>query len=187
MGGSTRIIAGAARGMRLTVPRGRAVRPTSDRVREALFSILVVPGERVLDLFAGTGGLGLEALSRGAQHATFVEHDARAQHVLEENVARIGSAMGADTKILHMPVHSALRTLKGSSYDLVFADPPYASSELAAMLVDLCRYGLLSPGARVVCEHSSRSAPPPPPPCLQLQQTRSWGEVALTFFVREQP
>jgi 16S rRNA (guanine966-N2)-methyltransferase len=153
-----RVVAGRFGGRRLAAPPGRGTRPTSDRVREALFSILGarVAGARVLDLFAGSGALGLEALSRGAAHATFVESAPAALAALRANVA----TLGADAEVVRA---DALRWLRGAStdarqYDLVFLDPPYRrAAALGAELSSLLP-AVLAPGALVVAE-SDRRAP----------------------------
>lgn len=154
-----RVIAGRWGGRRLQAPRGDGTRPTSDRVREALFSILGdVGGDRVLDLFAGTGALGLEALSRGAAHATFCEVDRDALRVLRANVAAVGAPEG-QVAIRPRP---ALRHLEDASrshdaYDLALLDPPYRlAAELGPALTGPLR-AVLAPGARVVCECDRRS------------------------------
>ncbi|HZH24589.1 MAG TPA: 16S rRNA (guanine(966)-N(2))-methyltransferase RsmD [Solirubrobacteraceae bacterium] len=154
---SPRVIAGRYGGRRLKAPPGDATRPTADRVREALFSILGarVPGARVLDLFAGSGALGLEALSRGAQAVTFVERAPAALAALRENLA----ALGADAAVERA---EALRWLRGASdgarqYDLVFLDPPYRrAAELGAPLSELLP-AVLAPGALVIAECDRRS------------------------------
>jgi 16S rRNA (guanine966-N2)-methyltransferase len=153
-----RVIAGQYGGRRLQAPPGAATRPTADRVREALFSILGarVTEARVLDLFAGAGTLGLEALSRGASHATFVDSAPRALTALRANLA----ALGADAEVVRA---DALRWLRAASpgarqYDLVFLDPPYRrAAELGASLSELLP-AVLAPGALVVAE-SDRRAP----------------------------
>jgi 16S rRNA (guanine966-N2)-methyltransferase len=152
-----RVIAGRYGGRRLEAPAGAGTRPTADRVREALFSILGarVDGARVLDLFAGAGTLGLEALSRGATAATFVERAPRALAALRANVA----ALGADAEVVRA---EALRWLRGASrsarqYDLVFLDPPYRrAADLGAQLSALLP-PVLAPGALVVAESDRRS------------------------------
>jgi 16S rRNA (guanine966-N2)-methyltransferase len=152
-----RVIAGRYGGRRLKAPPGDATRPTADRVREALFSILGerVAGARVLDLFAGAGTLGLEALSRGAAAATFVESAPRALAALRANV----DALGADAEVVRA---DALRWLRGASggarqYDLVFLDPPYRrAAELGEELSDLLP-PVLAPGALVIAETDRRA------------------------------
>jgi 16S rRNA (guanine966-N2)-methyltransferase len=159
----TRIIAGAHGGRRLTAPAGAQTRPTSDRVREAFFSALDamidLSGARFADLYAGSGAVGLEALSRGAAHALLVESDARAARVIRDNIValRVGSAArlvtGRVAQVLAMPP-------EGGAYDVVFADPPYAvtDEEVAGVQRDLVTNGWLSPDAVVVFERSTRTA-----------------------------
>lgn len=155
-----RIVAGRFGGRRIATPSGEQTRPTSDRVRESLFAMLgSLDGERVLDAFAGSGALGLEALSRGAASATFVEKDAWAAAVIRRNIAELGLT-GEEALLVHSPLAAALRTARerADAYDLVFLDPPYRlapslGAELAEMLEPL-----LADGARVVTE-SDRRAP----------------------------
>ena len=159
----TRIIAGAHGGRRLSAPAGAQTRPTSDRVREALFSTLAsmidLDGARFADLYAGSGAVGLEALSRGATFALLVESDARAARIIRDNIAalRAGSAArlfpGKVSQVLAGPP-------EGGRYDVVFADPPYAlpDDELAAMQRSLVDHGWLAPDAVVVLERSTRTA-----------------------------
>ena len=146
-----RIVAGRWRGRRLVAPPGRATRPTSDRVREALFSILgPLDGERVLDLYAGSGALGLEALSRGAAHATLVERAPPALRALRANV----EALGADATVIAADVARFLRDAgeSGALYDLVFLDPPYRAN-----IGEISLPPVLASGARVVAESDRRS------------------------------
>jgi 16S rRNA (guanine966-N2)-methyltransferase len=154
-----RIVAGRLGGRRFAAPPGTDTRPTSDRVREALFSALgPLDGERVLDLFAGSGALALEALSRGAAHAVLVEKDARAATVIRGNLDALG--LGSDEAVLRR--RDALKALgdareAGETYDLVFLDPPYRLAaglgpELAPALAPV-----LAPGARVVSESDRRT------------------------------
>jgi len=153
-----RIIAGEFKGRRIKAPAGDRTRPTADRVREAWFSILQaeIPGARVLDLFAGSGALGLEALSRGAREATFVESGPAALAALRANLA----ALGAEADVARADALRWLRAASGGArqYDLVFLDPPYRrAAELGAPLSDSLP-AVLAPGALVVAE-SDRRAP----------------------------
>jgi 16S rRNA (guanine966-N2)-methyltransferase len=155
-----RVIAGRFGGRTLRAPRGHRTRPTSERVREALFSQLAdVVGARVLDLFAGTGALGIEALSRGAHSALFVERDARALKALRANL----EALGIDAEQARVSATDALVAVqsardRGETYDLVFVDPPYGRTrELGEELAELLP-ALLAPGARVVVEADKRTS-----------------------------
>jgi len=172
-----RIVAGRWRGRRIEAPPGRGVRPTLDRVREAWMSILQreIPGARVLDLFAGSGALGLEALSRGAAWADLVEIDARALDVLQKNI----DLLGADGAV---GVHreDALRfarKLPHKAYDIALADPPYtggAATELAALWLE-------RPFARILSlEHDSKERLP------ESADTRRYGSSAITFYRSEE-
>ena len=157
-----RIVAGLAKGRRLATPAG-ATRPTSDRTREALFNTLaarvLLEGARVLDLYAGTGAVGLEALSRGAAEAVLVEKDRRALEVLRRNVESVGLP-GA--RVVSAPVAQFLKDEPKAPFDLVFADPPYAveDAEVAAALTRLRDGGWFSEEAVVVIERSARGEPP---------------------------
>lgn len=181
----TRIIAGTAGGRRLRTPTGSTTRPTSDRVREALFSALEVAfrgweGLRVLDLYAGTGAVGLEALSRGAGVATFVEHDRRAAHALRQNVASLGLPGG---EVVVGSVPRVVGAPARAPYDLVFADPPYplAEEHLAAVLAALAAGEWFAPDAVVVLERSSRSPAPRLPDGVVHDRRKDYGETTLWY------
>ncbi|MEV4421205.1 16S rRNA (guanine(966)-N(2))-methyltransferase RsmD [Patulibacter sp. NPDC049589] len=154
-----RIVAGRFRGRRLQAPPGLDTRPTGDRVRESLFSILgPLDGAVVLDLFAGTGALGLEALSRGAARATFVERDRKALDALQANVQAFG--LGPDeARVVRGDYRRALRDAgaRGEAYDLVLLDPPYRDAPGIAPVLDAALRPLLREGARVVTESDRRS------------------------------
>jgi 16S rRNA (guanine966-N2)-methyltransferase len=160
-------------------PKGDDVRPTVDRVKEALFSSLqpLIPGARVLDLYAGSGALGLEALSRGAATVTFVERDRRALEAIATNIASVGLP-GAN--VVAGPVDRALAgDLEGSPFDLVLADPPYRTpkTEIELMLAALVAH--LAPGATVVLERSVRDGAPDWPEELVRGDPRRYGDTAL--------
>jgi len=177
-----RIIAGSFRGHTLRAPHGQATRPTADRVREALFSILGdVSGLDVLDLFAGSGALGLEALSRGAATATFVEEARPALAALRDNVATLDVA--AQATIVPAEARAALRRLAAGPrrFGLAFLDPPYAASGTAGVLADLVGHGLLVPGAWVVVEHATRTPAPEAPALLDRRFERAYGDTTLAF------
>jgi 16S rRNA (guanine966-N2)-methyltransferase len=170
-----RVVAGRFKGRRLHAPSGRDTRPTADRVREALFSILgPLDGGRVLDLYAGSGALGIEALSRGAEAAVFVDSDPRAVAVIRRNLEAVGVAA---------PVHrrDALAYLRGASeapFDLVFLDPPYSSAyELAVPLSERLP-AVLTKDARIVSESDKRN---PLELSLPLLDERVYGDTRIAI------
>jgi 16S rRNA (guanine966-N2)-methyltransferase len=182
-----RIIGGTRRGLHLAdVGPGDAaahLRPTSDRVRGAIFNLLlhggygpVVQGAEVLDLFAGTGALGLEALSRGAAHVTFVDDGSRALALLRANIARMG-AEGA-TRVLRRDA-TALGPRTGSPASLIFLDPPYGLGPGAPALASARAGGWVAPGAVVVWEDN---APPVPPDGFTQRDQRRYGDTLVTFL-----
>jgi len=180
------VIAGEAGGRRLAVPDGRDTRPTSDRAREGLFatiSSIVGPlaGARVLDLYAGSGAVGLEALSRGAGHVLLVEHGARAARVIRQNIEAIGLPGAA---VIADRVERVLaRGPAEGRYDVVFADPPYALADAAVtrVLALLAEQGWLVPGALVVVERATRSGPVSWPPGFVLDRARRYGEATFWY------
>jgi len=178
------VLAGALKGRRLVTPRGLRTRPTADQVRIALMDALMphLPGARLLDLFAGAGGVGLEALSRGAAHVTFVERDARAVAALRQNVATLG--VETETRVLRLDVARALARLAeaGERFEIVFLDPPYEGARVATTLERLGTSPLVVPGGRVIAQHPTKTPPPAEIGRLQVVRTRRFGETALTFF-----
>lgn len=174
-----RIVAGEWGGRRIAAPPGAATRPTSDRVREALFSILgdLVHGARVLDLFAGSGALGLEALSRGASSATFVDSSERALRAVRANA----EALGADVEARRGEALAALRDAAGAGrlYDLVFLDPPYRRAAGLAPALGAALAPVLAPAARIVAESDRRSPLDLPFP---LDDERSYGDTTIRIF-----
>ncbi len=181
-----RVIGGTWGGRRLLgPPRGAETRPTSDRVREAVFSLLGgrCVGARVLDLFAGTGAMGIEALSRGALHATFVELDRGLCQTVETNLDNLEADRALHT-IVRRDVRRALPKLQGP-FDLVFVDPPYGHLLEREALVGLSLPGLLAPDALVVVEHSSRDEVTLPAAALEtldLADHRAYGDTAVSLF-----
>ena len=182
----TRVIGGEAGGRRLAVPRGVSTRPTSDRAREGLFASVLselgpLAGKRVLDLYAGSGAVGLEALSRGAGHVLLVESDARTAAVIKSNVAAVGldgATVVTDRteRLLTRPPDPPDR------YDLVFADPPYAVSAAAVTRVlTLLGGGWLSGDALVVVERATRSGPLEWPPGYLPGKSRRYGEATFWY------
>jgi len=172
-----RVVAGEFRGRRLAAPRGMRTRPTADRVREALFSMLGdVSGARVLDLYAGSGALGIEALSRGAESAVFVERDPRAVAAIERNL----ESLGLQQEVRRQDAVRFLATAAGT-YDLVFCDPPYDSaSRLAGPLTEWLP-GVTSEDARIVTESDKRTPLELPFPLLT---ERSYGDTRIAIHGR---
>jgi 16S rRNA (guanine966-N2)-methyltransferase len=175
-----RVVAGRLGGRRLRAVPGSATRPTGDRVREALFSVLSsrVEEARVLDLFAGTGALAIEALSRGAASAVLVEQSAQATTVIRANLEALGLTGVAAVRRTKVEVY--LRGQRDGPFDLVLADPPYALpiGVLAGLLARLAR-GALAPGAVIALESSARAEPPPWPPGMHPDRPRRYGDTAL--------
>ena len=175
-----RIIAGAHKGRSLKAPKWEGLRPTSDKLRETLFNILQprVEGSRVLDVFAGTGAVALEALSRGAAAATCIESDRRAVKLIEENAALCGELNRC--AIIRDVVERALqRPVTGGPFDIVVLDPPYDYAALDEAVRDAGSQR--APGGIVVLEHASRVTPPAPAG-LALTRTVKSGDSALTFY-----
>ena len=176
-----RLTGGLDRGRRLIVPRGARTRPTASKVREAIFNILGPPPGPVLDLFAGTGALGLEALSRGAPKAVFVERDGAALGALRRNLREGG--MDGRATVIGADVRTALRRLAaaGEQFSWVFLDPPYVR-EMTGVLEELSGSDLLSSCAVVILEHDKRMPPPASVGCLFLTDQRKYGDTELSFF-----
>lgn len=187
-----RITGGTLRSRVLVAPRGDATRPTTDRVREALFSMLEARGAvreaRVLDLYAGSGALGLEALSRGAVALVAVERAREAARAIERNVTALG--VGDRARVMVAPAERALAVLAREAFapTLVFVDPPYADvggEELGRVLASA--FALADAGAVLVLEHSSRDRAPNAPPPHTRGETRRYGDSSVTFYEKGAP
>ncbi len=188
-----RVVAGRLGGRRLIAPRGAATRPTSDRVREALFSILGdVVGLRVLDLYAGSGALAIEALSRGAASAVLVDSSAAAVSTIKRNLGELGIEIGVDAQVhrqdalrylhaadpaAHAPVHAA--RIDRPQYDLVLLDPPYGQTSNLGRELTAALTPVLAPGARVVTESDRRA---PLELALSLQLQRRYGDTLIHIY-----
>ena len=179
-----RVLAGTLKGQRLATPKGRTTRPTADQVRIACLDTLMpyLEAGPFLDLFAGAGGVGIEALSRGAPSAVFVERDREAARALEDNIARLGLADRA--RFLRQDVSRALVALgrEAARFAVVFLDPPYATSDAAPALEAIARGDCLLPGAVVVAQHPTKAPLPDTPGVLTHWKDRRFGETTLTFF-----
>lgn len=191
----SRIIAGSRRGQQITMPPGNRTRPTSDRVREALFSVLAawagtageppdqqLAGLAFLDLYAGSGAVGLEAASRGATAVTAVESERRACRIIGENAAALGLGVTVHTT----RVEDFCRREPPGPVDIVFADPPYdrSSASVSTVIADLVEQGWIAPDGLVVCERSARDRGPVWPESPADTWSKEYGESVLHFWQR---
>ena len=178
-----RVISGNLRGKRLFSPKGHELRPPSDRGKEAIFDILQdqIQGQNVLDLFAGTGALGIECLSRGASKAVFVEESSRSLSALHRNIEEC--RLKDKAEVLGRKVLPALKILevRGEAFGLIFLDPPYDKGEARRVLEVLSRSSILTPGTLVVAEHSL-SEGIDSIPSLQTVDRRKYGRTLVSFF-----
>ena len=183
-----RVIGGEFGGRRLLAPPGGKIRPTSDRVREAIFDILgpVWNFQRVLDLFAGTGALGIEAISRGSEEAVFVEQGKGALTVLKGNLKALG--LKARAWVLPLTAKRGIAILgeKGAVFNIIFMDPPYGKGLAEKTLEEIVNGEILAATGVIVVEHSSREEIVPPPG-LALSQKRRYGDTAISFVLKVAP
>lgn len=179
---NVRIISGTFGGRKIQAPDTAATHPMSERVRNALFNSIgsEIVGATVLDAFAGTGSIGLEALSRGAQHATFIEKDRIAQKVLTENVMLLG--VENTTNIIRTAVASWLSAYQGEGFDVIFADPPYQDLQFSTVEK---LFSLLKPGGLMVLSHPGRGEEPTKTGGIVVVDNRSYGNAFLTFYRRD--
>jgi 16S rRNA (guanine966-N2)-methyltransferase len=185
-----RIIAGRFKGRRIQTPDWDGLRPTSDKLRETLFNVLApaIAGARVLDGFAGTGAVGIEALSRGAAHVTFVERDPRAVRLIERNLSVLDASIAPPREtsgakpyvIIRAEVAAAVRRLAGAPFDIIFLDPPYGDEEMRRALASV--EPLMQPATRLVIEHARRDAAPDTMGTLVRVRELTSGDSALAFY-----
>ena len=182
-----RVISGSARGTRLVTPRGNQTRPTGDKVKEAMFSILMprLPADGFLDLYAGTGQIGLEAASRGSKFVVLVEKDESGLAAIRTNLEK--THLAGEVQLLPVDIETGLRSLlsKKSQFDLIFLDPPYQTA-----LADFSRLGsllakLVRPDGLIILEHDSREKPPAFVTNLQLVRSCQYGTAMLSFYQLE--
>jgi 16S rRNA (guanine(966)-N(2))-methyltransferase RsmD len=180
-----RIVAGLAKGRKIEAPKGMDVRPTTDRVREALFSSIAfrLENARVLDLFAGTGALGIEALSRGAASCVFVDGARKSIEIIRQNIAACG--FDSQSKVIERDALIALHQLKSKEhlFDIVFLDPPYQGPMLERALHALDKDAFLATDALIVAEHPAEK-PPSMPGGLSITSTKRYGNTVLSFVQR---
>ena len=179
---NVRVIAGRYGGRTLQAPNNRRTHPMSERARNALFNSLsgVVDSAVVLDAFAGTGALGIESLSRGASHATFIERDRVAASCIERNIEAL--KIGDQTKLVRASVSNWLETVDPAGYDLIFADPPYHDEQFSTVSR---LFELLKPGALMVLSHTGKGEVPLRTNEIVVVDSRSYANAHLTFFRRE--
>lgn len=177
-----RVISGTAKGRRLTAPKGIQTRPVLDQVKESVFNILFdVNGLNVLDLFAGTGSMGIEAISRGAVHSTFVENNKAALISLFKNLEITGFKQAST--VIQKTVEDAIKILKKRShkFDLIFVDPPYRKGLVNKTLSSLSLADLLSNNGVIIIEHCPEEMPQTPPPFI-LTDMRKYGQTRISFI-----
>ena len=179
-----RIIAGKFKGRKLRSVRGSSTRPTSDRAREAIFNIIghAVRGTRVLDLYAGTGALGIEALSRGAQSAAFIDVNRQSLSVLEANLAALG--LEVPIRVIRWDLARNLNCLRDRprAFDLVFMDPPYNHNLVTPTLTNLYASRSLEDGARIIVEHDRQEPVEPDPEQFEIVDRRRYGKTLVSFL-----
>jgi 16S rRNA (guanine966-N2)-methyltransferase len=184
-----RIVSGSAGGLHLKVPKGYTVRPTADRVREAIFNILVsrfpLADISILDLFAGTGALGIEALSRGARSAVFVDASPTAQQVIQENLNATGFRRRGRIIRAYTPKGIKVAEGQGLRFGGVFLDPPYGEGWVDKTLRLLARSPILEPDAWIVVEHGQREEGAESYPPLALTDRRRYGTTGVSFYQRQ--
>lgn len=182
-----RIVAGEWRGRQLVAPKGRGVRPTLERVRESIFDVLQmhVKGAKVLDLFAGSGAFGLEALSRGARHVVWCDADPGSVAAVRDNGRRLGARMPPGT-VLAMDAVAAIERLKSAreTFDIVFVDPPWESGYYDETLMALALAGIVAPGGWVVVEHARKYDVSPVFGALVREKERQYGDTRVSYFRR---
>ncbi len=179
-----RVITGTARGRRLKELEGEETRPTTDRVKEGLFSVLQfdIEGRRVLDLFAGTGQLGIECLSRGAEHCVFVEARRDAVGLIRENLKLCGLSDRA--QVVSGEAMSYLDGVR-EPFDLIFLDPPYASGLLEKAIAHIARFDILAPHGIIAAEHPGDKVLPALAPPYRLHRTYRYGKIAVSVYRRD--
>ncbi len=194
-----RIIAGKAKGRVLIAPKAKVLRPTTDRVKESMFNILDVEGKRFLDLFAGAGSVGLEALSRGASRVIFVENHRACADAIRTNIERCGFVniplngvereAGPDIEVVEYSVDRGLKLLghRGERFDIIFADPPYEQNLIGEMLRLVRAQELILQNGVLVVQHSAREEIPARREGYQIEDSRRYGETALSFLGLQRP
>ncbi len=178
-----RVISGMARGRKLKEPEGRTIRPTTDKVKESIFNIVQfdIEGRRCLDLFAGTGQLGIEALSRGAAHVTFVDEAAESLKLVKNNLDTAGFTEKAE--IIRADAIEYLE--RGRRYDLIFIDPPYKTSLLERALKAINQFDILKVNGIMICERNTETELPELTPPYRMLREYNYGKIKITTLTRD--
>jgi 16S rRNA (guanine966-N2)-methyltransferase len=178
-----RITGGEARGRSITGPSGLEARPTASKIRQAFFNILhnKLDGARFLDIFAGTGLMGIEALSRGAEQLVCIDESRKMVRTIEANLTKIGY----EAKVICGDYRRFLPTLETNYFDIIFADPPYAARYELPLLELLNKHDVLKPDGLLAIEHSIDTKLPEESGSFQKKDARTWGQTAITFYVRK--
>ena len=178
-----RVISGGHKGRRLAGPKKTSVRPTSDRVKESIFNVLqtVVAGKRVLDLFAGAGSLGIEALSRGAESVTFVDASRQSLSVLKKNLRDLN--LESRSTVLHLDGLKALGKLE-QTFHLIFADPPYLKGHLQRVVDSVARSETLHKKGLLILEHHKKEKFSPPAESLSVWKEKRFGDTVISFLLK---
>lgn len=179
-----RIISGKAKGKKLYSPKGKGIRPTADRVKESIFNILggQLEGIRVLDLFSGTGSLGLEAISRGAQHVVFVEKSRSALNALKKNISLCGFDSHSIVLAMSVPHGLAFMGQKGESFQVIFADPPYGRGWVEKTISEILAHGILSQDGMIVMEHAPYESLSRNHGKLVTLKQKTYGDTIISFL-----
>jgi len=181
-----KVISGDLKGRRLINPAGTMVRPTGARVKEALFSIIgdEIAGVVFVDCFSGTGNIGIEAASRGADRVYFIERNPRVVEILKKNVKNLGLTDRVGVMTLDALKGAKALGKLGVSADIVFLDPPYAYTRTGELLYSFLEHGIIPPGGAVIWQHSAKTVPAPSYGDLNSEPTRLYGDTGITFFTR---
>ncbi len=176
-----RVISGVARGLKLKDPKNAKVRPTTEKVKEAVFDVLQfdIKGKVFLDLFAGTGQIGIEALSRGAEHVYFVDYRKESLDTIKFNLGRIGKTFGCNFSVVNMDVSLFLKT-NNEVFDVVYLDPPYGNDDISEVLA--CVSDVAAMDGIVIFEHAKESILPNSIKMLQIFKSKSYGSIAVSFY-----
>ncbi len=182
-----RVIGGALKGRHISTAKGTSIRPTTDKVREAVFSILApsLKGGAVLDLFAGAGTLGIEAMSRGMDRVVFIEDSAQALAILKKNVA--ACKLERQVEIIKLPVSRGLRIvrLRKERFDLIFLDPPYRDRLVGKSLLEISEADIVAADGTIVAEHAVREVIDQRYGALLLDDQRQYGQTMISFFIKK--